>query len=621
MKPLMLLLGLAFSFAMAANAQHNKVRMADNPQTSPQGNGVKSKIITTPCAGFMNNPGVDLQWKPVMSPIRIMHRSKPDSAVQRLKAERLKMKLQQEAKKVTGVENGSQSVVPTIGSNFAGNTNNDMSPLDNSLAISNNGIIVSVANTTIEYDNMQGQNIYFNDLISFIGDAAIEGVCDPVVIYDSGSDRFIFFCQVSPLNSTKSKLLIFFSKTNNPSDGWWYYKLTGNPLGNGGAFDYPKLAVSTNELYITGNLYLDNGNYDQSVIYQIPKNPGYNGETLNWQFWKDIAGGPFTITPLSWGQQGNYGPGCYFVASESSDASLIHFYNLTDDMSAADEKLEYHPVNVTPYKVAPDALQSGTAVKLNTNDCRMLSGFYLEGTAHFVFNAVYADGYCGVNYNRLDVSALTNQSTTFGLNGSDYCYPSVSSFATDKTDRSVMIGFLKSSSTTFPSIRVVNCDHDFNWSGSTEIRAGDAYVSYTGDPERWGDYSGTCRQHNATRPTIWLSGMFGNNKNVWDTWIAEVYGTSSGIIETASDQKPLHLFPNPANNRFSLEFELPSPGTVKISILDGNGKLIKELFSGRGQKGKNNFSFNKENLLPGIYFIILKTDDAIIKNEKLVIAG
>jgi hypothetical protein len=115
--------------------------------------------------------------------------------------------------------------------------------------------------------------------------------------------------------------------------------------------------------------------------------------------------------------------------------------------------------------------------------------------------------------------------------------------------------------------------------------------------------------------------MFGNNKNVWDTWIAEVYGTSSGIIETASDQKPLHLFPNPANNRFSLEFELPSPGTVKISILDGNGKLIKELFSGRGQKGKNNFSFNKENLLPGIYFIILKTDDAIIKNEKLVIAG
>jgi hypothetical protein len=622
MKPLSLLIVIAFSVTSLTHAQHMKVPMQNNERTKPDGFALKSETITTPCSGTMNNPGVDLKWKPVLSPVAISHRSKVDSTVQRLKAERMLLKMQREQGKFPGIEDGVKSVVPVVGSNFAGNTNNGSSPLDNSIAISNGGIIVSVANTTIEIDNTQGQNLYFSDLLSFINDGTIAGVCDPVVIYDSGSDRFVFFCQVSPLNSASSKLLIYFSKSNNPMDGWWYYKLTGNPLNDGSAFDYPKLAVSNNELYISGNLYYDaNSSYNQSVIYQMPKNPGYNGETINWQYWHGISGNPFTVTPLSWGQQGTYGPGCYFVASESSDASVIKFYDLTDDMSATNEQLVYHSVDVTAYQVAPNALQPGTAVKLSTNDCRMLSGFYLNGTAHFVFNAMRDGGYCGINYNRLDVAALTNQSSLFGLDGADYCYPSVSSFALAPTDKSVMIGFMKSSSSSYPSVRVVNCDHDMNWSGSVAVKEGNSFVYYTGDPERWGDYSGTCRMNSSSTPTIWLSGMYGNSTNKWDTWIAEVYGNSNSIGETSQEPKSMHLFPNPAKDRFTLEFTLNAPQSVSISILDIHGQVVKELYTGQGQKGKNNFSFNQENLKPGTYFIILKANDTIIKNEKLVVAG
>ena len=621
MKSLALFFGLALSCSSVIYAQHPKVAISGNEHSKPDGYGIKSEPIATSCAGSMNNPGVDLQWKPLLSPVQIRHRSRTDSIVQHLKEERLLLKLQHEAKEFPGIESGIRSVNPTLGLNFAGNTNNGTSPLDNSIAVSNGGIIVSVANTTIEYDNIQGQNLYFNDLLSFINDGTVEGVCDPVVIYDSGADRFIFFCQVAPLNSVKSRLLIFFSKTNNPMDGWWFYKLTGNPLNDGCAFDYPKLGVSNNELYITGNLYFDNGNYNQSVIYQIPKNPGFSGETLNWQYWHDISGSPFTIMPLSWGQQGNYGPGCYLVSSESSDAAIIRFYDLTDDMSATDEKLEYHLVNTTAYKVAPDALQSGTTVKLNTNDCRMLSGFYLDGTAHFVFNAMRTGEYCGINYNRLNVSALTVESSLFGLDGFDYCYPAVASFATDPADKSVMIGFMKSGSAAFPSVRVVNLDNEMNWSGSTLVRDGKSFVSYTGDPERWGDYSGICRKHNSNKPSVWASGMFGNNANRWDTWISEVHGTPNGIEDSPPDQNPLHVFPNPANDRFSTEFTLPGPANISITIWDDKGKRVKNLFSGQAQPGKNNFSFSKGNLSPGVYFIILKTDDTIVKNEKLVIAG
>lgn len=617
MKTLNLTLFLICFSTLIALGQHEKaIIQRDQP---PDGYGVKSTVFETSCSGLNNTPSNDLKWRPLLSPVRVIHRSTQDEKIRQLKEQRMEIKMESEKNKGNDHENATQSVVPTIGSNFAGNGNSGFSPLDNSLAISNGGIIVSVANTTLEIDNTQGQNLYFKDLISFIGDPEIEGVCDPVVIYDSGSDRFIFFCQVSPLNSMKSKLLIFFSKSNNPVEGWWYYKLTGNPLNDYSAFDYPKLGLSTNELYICGNLYHDSGPYNQSVIYQIPKAPGYNGQTVNWQYWKNISGNPFTITPLSWGQQGNYGPGCYFVASESGDDSVIKFYNLTDDMSSGSEQLEYYQVNVTPYQVAPNALQAGTGVKLNTNDCRMLSGFYLNGIAHFVFHSMRNGGYAGINYNRLTVSSLTNRSDLFGLNGSDYCYPSVSSFGTDKTDQSVMIGFLKSNSSEYPSMRVVNCDHDMNWSPSIQIMAGSSYVYYTGDPERWGDYSGTWRKNNANRPTVWVSGMYGNASNYWDTWIAEVYGTASGIPPDPAQSVHLKLMPNPVIDIFAVEFELQESVDLSVTIIDATGRAVKELYHGKGHQGKNRFSFDKSNLAPGTYFLMLKTSTKMIKNEKFVI--
>ncbi|MEI7980577.1 MAG: T9SS type A sorting domain-containing protein [Bacteroidota bacterium] len=617
MKKSILITILFFAFLFSGLAQHSKALIMKNEGTKTMGAASHSSQFTVSCKGLVNNPSVDLQWRPIITPAPIIHGSDETPLVRQLKAERMLQKLQLENNKSAEGENSTLSLIPEMGRNFSGNASNGTSPLDNSLAISNGGIIISVANTTIGYSDMDGQISYYKDLLSFISDTTIHGVCDPVVIYDSGSDRFIFFCQVSPLNSVKSKLLLFFSKTNNPADGWWYYKLTGNPLSDASAFDYPKLAVSNNELYITGNLYFDNGQYNQSVIYQINKTGGFSGQNINWQYWHNISGNPFTVTPLQWGQQGNYGPGCYFVASSTSDDSTIKFYDLTDDMTGT-PSLVYHPVNVTAYKLAPDALQKGTTVKLNTNDCRMLSGFYLNGYAHFVYNSEFSAGYCGINYHRLKVSDLTDQSIVFGQSGSDYTYPSVVSFAADPTDNSVMIGFLKASSSTFPSIRVVNCDNDFNWSGSTEVKAGENYTYYTGDPERWGDYSGTSRKHNSVKPSIWMSGMYGNTQNKWDSWIAEVYNHAWGI-ETPGKEQTVNVFPNPVTDQFTVEFSLAGTTPLTITLADERGGLVKALFAGNGYAGKNIFSFNKSPLKPGIYFLILKTDSSVLKNEKIII--
>jgi Secretion system C-terminal sorting domain len=602
-------------------AQNGKADMSALNSKYPPTHGSKSMNLSAECKSYVNNPGADLQWRAIVNPVAIMHEAEYNEEVMRLKAERLRIKMAMPQEKSASSENSGNATIPQIGASFAGNQSNGSSPLDNFIAISNGGIIVSVSNTTIFYTDASGSNLYYNDLISFIGDSQITGVCDPVVIYDAGADRFVFFCQVSPLNSATSKLLIFFSKTNDPRGGWYYYKVSGNPLNDACAFDYPKIAYSNNEIYITGNLFRDSDkHFSQAVIYQFTKGPAYGGGSLNYTVWYNIDGSPFTICPLSLGQQGSYGPGCYLVATSSSDASTFNFYDLTNDLATGLAQLNHYTINTTAYKVAPDAAQPNTTVMLNTNDARTLGGFYQNNIAHFVFNSLNPTNACGVNYNRFDLGSSTNTSVVFYSSTADYCYPAVASSGVTGTDQSVLIGFQKVSSSVYPSVRVVECDNTMNFSSSVEVKAGDGYVYYTGDPERMGDYSGIYKKYNDSRPTCWMSGAFGGSDNRWNTWIAQVYDNTNGIA-AIQDQTAVSVYPNPVVDIFSLEFSLTDAALLTVKIMDANGKLVKNLYEGKGYSGKNVLSFNKANLKPGIYFIVLISNNSVLKNEKIIIAG
>lgn len=586
------------------------------------GTAVKSAEFTMQCVGETNTQSKDLKWLPILTNKCVAHEPRiPDEElIEKIKKEKNSIK-QNTFNKTNTSENSVLSVTPVIGTNFLGNINNSNSPMDNSIAISNGGWIVSVANTTIEYDDMAGNNTYYNDIPTFFNDNTITNVCDPVVIYDSGADRFIFFAQECAGNSANSFLLICFSKTNNPNDGWWKYKLSGNPLNNNTWFDYPKLAVSNNELYITGNLFTNSGNFNQAILYQIQKNNGFSGNSISWQYWSNISGSPFTLLPVSYGQSGNYGPGCYLVATTAGGASSVKLYDLTDDMTATNEQLNYYTVSTNAYAPAGDASQLGTTCLLDNGDCRALSGFYLNGLIHFVFHSDIGSGWNGINYNRLNPVAQTNQSTTFGSVGNfDYSYPSVSSYASSPTDASVMIGFGRSSANIYPEVRVVNCDNGMNWSSSSLVKSSAGFVSYTSSTkERWGDYTGTARKHNNPNPSIWMNGMYGTSSNVWNTWIAEIHDNQVGISEQNKQAQKLKVFPNPIVESFTIEFTLENSTNLLIEVIDVNGKLVKELYNGKGVSGTNNFSFNKANLANGTYFLTIKNNSNIIKNEKIII--
>lgn len=589
------------------------------------GTAQKSAEFTLVRSGESNTQSTDLKWLPILSNkcIGREHHIPDEEKIKKIIQENTLLKQQNTSLKNSVTQNAVTTVTPAIGTNFLGNTNNGMSPMDNSMAISNGGWIVSVANTTIEFDDITGNNTYYNDIPTFFNDATITNVCDPVVIYDSGADRFIFFAQECAGNSSNSFLLIAFSKSNNPNNGWWTYKLTGNPLNNSKWFDYPKLAVSNNELYITGNLFSNNpgGTFDQAILYQIQKNNGYSGGSISWQYWSGISGSPFTLLPVSNGQNGNYGPGCYLVASIPGGGSTVKLYDLTDDMTATNEQLNYYSVNTTAYSPAGSANQPGTSCLLDNGDCRTLSGFYLNGKVHFVFHSNAGSGWNGINYNRLDVTSKTNQSTMLGDPGnSDFSYPTVVSFANVPSDASVMIGYGRVSPSIYPEVRVVHCDNSMQWSTSTLVKGSSNYVSYTSTTkERWGDYTGSTRMHNSTNPSVWINGMFGNSANKWDTWVAEIHDGQVGIKELNNTVKSGKVYPNPIVDNFTLEFQLEKSVKLDIEIVSSEGKMVKQLFKGNAHSGTNYFSFNKANLSAGTYYLVLREETNILKNEKIII--
>lgn len=578
--------------------------------------------IPIPCGGSANTQSADLNWQPflIRKTIEIEHESPDQEEIERIKAAKLKIKMEYERTHPAPAEK-TTSTTPVLGTNFAGNTYDFSSPLDNTMAISNGGIIVSVINSKIEYYNSTGgAATYSNSITSFLP-FVVGGVCDPVVIYDPGSDRFIFFCQESPLVSG-SAIFICFSKTNDPAAGWWCYSFYGDPTpGNNDGFDYPKLAINDSELFLTGNEYYEpSGTNHQSVIFQMDKLAGYAGGTLNYVYYSGITGSPFTILPVSAGQGTNITTGMVFVATHSSGGSDVDLYEVIGNWCCS-PSLYYWNVPVTPYSVAANASQLGTSTTLNTGDCRTLSGFFLNGIIHYVFNSDAGSGYNGLNYNRMDVSGTTatNVSNIFSTPSKDNAYGSVVSFATTATDKSVMIGYGCASSAIYPQIRVVNCDNGMGWSASTLVKSSASYAGSSGT-YRWGDYTGTSRKHNSVQPAIWMNGMYANSSNVWNTWIAEIKGSGTTGLNSFKSGTAARVYPNPVVNNFTIEFSLAENTNLIITVTDITGKVVKELYNGRAASGDNVFTFNKANLYPGTYFLNIRSGNQNIRNEKITIA-
>ena len=163
-----------------------------------------------------------------------------------------------------------------------------------------------------------------------------------------------------------------------------------------------------------------------------------------------------------------------------------------------------------------------------------------------------------------------------------------------------------------------NLYSDFNY-----VKRGDAPINtFLDSLDRWGDYFGIQRRFN--KPCeVWTAGMYGKVGSN-GTWIGRI-----AVEENCRIPKPIvdtlnpafsngAIFPNPAVDWITFDFELEKSLFIKVELFDTKGELIKILYEDVALQGENRLTFNGFYLNQGMYVLRILNNDRVLFTEKLV---
>jgi PKD repeat protein len=409
---------------------------------------------------------------------------------------------------------------------FEGNSYNNWYPSDNAMAISNDGYIVSLSNSSISFYNAGGVVFLNSQSLGQFYDFLDLGYFffDPRITYDAEADRFIVVCLYSNSPST-NRVVVSVSASGNPLDGWFTTTIQASEIEAGAWFDYPNLGVSGEDIFISGNMFTSNAVFTQSVIIQLDKDAFYNNEPTQWEIFGDISDGmgttAFTIKPMSSGLQSDYESQLYLISTNPYGGTTFSLYKITGAVES-DQSLEVYSIPTEEYTAAIEASQNGTNKKLYTGGVRIRDGFYAEGKVHFVHTTNFNNGFAGIRYTRIDIENFESYSISYGLEGFDYAYPSIAAFETTGNQFSVLISCLRSGQSLYPEIQAFKVDKYMNSTNSILIKSGESPISISNNTnQRWGDYTSTVKQFGVDEPTVWVFGCYGKDMK-FGNFIGEV---------------------------------------------------------------------------------------------------
>ncbi len=490
-----------------------------------------------------------------------------------------------------------------IKSSIFANKGDYSAPLDNSIAVSDNGYLISTTNDVIE--------IYQNSILKYRRNLAgffenkIGAPCDPKVIFDPIVKKFIVFAQSNDGNYSKSKIIIGFSISNNPIDGWNFYTLPGNPLNKPNQwFDYPKLGISKDGVFISGNIYKNLGNPDsnqfiQTVVYHIDKSLGFSGQNLKYRVWYNIYDSPAIILPVSTGFQGEYGPGAYLLSTDwsNNNISYIKLYDVTGDIYSANSSMNYYKVPTAPIKYFATADQMDK--KIDNGDIRIQDGFYTGNEIIYVFTSGNERNFSRINLNVLELPSLKNKSKLIGdqLNYS-YAYPSVAAISEKNEPIRFIIQYNGTSNQSFPDIRYKLCDNSFTESGEMILKDGENIIE---GYDRWGDYT-TISKNFFSKNDIWLTSSYGSKAGIRQTVINNL------VLDKQVDSTELQKL---INNK-SFTFQIGNKKRIEVFL--NSASEMKKIFDGTVWKGARSLNIITDNLGKGNYNLKI-----VDKNTKHII--
>ena len=516
-------------------------------------------------------------------------------------------------------------------------------PNDNSMAISNDGILISGFNSNIwAYDYNTDTIVFPFSVISLknmSGETTPGGnYYDPKLIYDPDADRFILTF-LKNNNPASNKIFICFSSSNDPLDPWYVYSLPGNPLNNNRWTDYPAVSLTDTEFFVTGNLIIPGTTwqlgFDGSVIWQVNKDEGYNNaaditSTLYSQIKHD---GQFTrnVHPVR-GANG-IAEKQYFLSNRNFDLTndTVFVMHLTGDQNdPTTELIVDYGVTDVAYGFPPNGQQEDTDLSdptsgLQTNDARVLGAFLLNDEIQYVANTVNpATGRAAI-YHGFVKNPSSSEPQINGViissDSLDYGYPNITFTGKSEKEHQAIIGFDFSSIKDYPGVGAIYFSNDQEYSDIQVLVNGGSFINrLSGTGERWGDYFGIQTKFNSPG-TVYTTGYYSLNVNNNSTWVSELFSPDTNTVQCDVANSGGKIFPNPTGIYEDINFQFYAEEAQYVSayIYDLNGRLVSKIVENQDCGGTNILTFSTAPLSSGTYIVkILDKDNNEVLSEKFV---
>jgi hypothetical protein len=521
---------------------------------------------------------------------------------------------------------------PTLGATFQGNPYNSSTPCDNEISIGNNGELISVQNTNIFRYNTNNNTAYTLRSLAFFSQPLLIGGSkyDPKVLYDPEANRHIMVF-LAGYSSNQTTIIIAFSNSDSVNGTWHLYSLPGNPVGDNTWSDYPMISVNKNDLFITVNRVIDNQpwqtGFAETLIWQVGKWDGYNGDTLTSQLRRNVQFGGRPVRNMCPVEGGNFPQQAneqYFLSNRNLTTGndtifLVHLTGTAMDTAVT--------ITVTPivadqmYVAPPDAVQPGTGGLLATNDARVLGAFMQNGRIQYVHNTMdTTSGTAGIMHGIISNYTTTPSivSTLISDTVMEYGYPNIAYAGYDGSDNTAMIMMLRTSPTLNPGFVALTTDGNGGYSPQLVVKQGVGPYNVLSGGERWGDYTGIQRRYDA-QGTCWVNGLYGMSNGSHSTWIAELgISPDVNVHENTPATTPINVFPNPFADRISVEFTLEQAQMLRFELYDVNGRLVELLLEDRVKAGENRFSFSAQPLPAGVYLLRVAGSNGTVAESKVI---
>ena len=389
-------------------------------------------------------------------------------------------------------------------------------PNDNTAAVSDDGILLLSINSSVYLKDLNTDSVlYPGEYLTLreVFNLPFGNYYDPKVIYDKDFDRFVLVFLKNNVPAT-SELIVGFSKTNNPIDGWNVYSLPGNPLDNNRWTDFPSIALSDSSLFFSANLIIPNVSwqvgFDGSVLWEMKKSSGFKGDTsIAPKLYHDIKFGDNYIRNLHCvqGADGNV-KNLHLFSNRNFDIQndTVFLVSLLPENADSSYLKVEALISDLKYGVPPNARQADTdttdATKgLQTNDARVLGAIEFENEIQFVSNSINPEtGFSSIYHGTVNDLHGSPFITANLISDpiKDFGYPNIAWTGNEACDRETMIAFNHTSFTDTAGISAIYYNNVGEYSDVIALRKGQSIVDRISNDsyERWGDYFGMQRKYN-----------------------------------------------------------------------------------------------------------------------------